>query len=667
MAKIVLSYRREDAAAATGRLYDRLREEFGPDQVFMDIDTIEPGIDFVTAIQSAIASADVVIAVIGRRWTSVTTSAGSPRIQDPDDFVRLEVGTALQRDIRVIPVLIDDAVLPNVAQLPPDLAPLLRRNAVHISHLRFHSDADRLIRSLRAMLAAGPDPSTEEKEVTGGEPALEPAIPEPSASESPRPEPPVREPALPFEALPLAASWPLLIPIPLYLLAVVLFVRDSVSPVFFFAILAAMVVGAGTVLAAARSRTPNRRAIWGPMLVLVPIPLAVLAESTGSGGAKIILPTLAHAAILFALFRPLDSRGRIITVASQVALAVGLVGFYLAAWLALPPQPGATAAIQPEAAAMAFVGQRDTRNGMAESGLYRFDFYTDEITRLDPLVTESDAARLLSWTSSREVVYVRGDDIWSVAESGRDSPRLLLETEGFWTRVGVDPDRRRLAFFDGPSGLEHRLRVYEIGGDPRTVETDQEFEVAYYSPIEWSPDGTLVAIEVDNGAGGQDVRVIDIQSGRTQLNITGPSRPWVQAPKWSGDGEWLYYWSGEQYSGGRLNRVRLDGSGHSVITESPREFSHLAGPRGGRFVFVDFGVTYEIDLRDGSVQLFLAGPENQGMVRSIQWFPDEQQFLVIKGTQRDDWRNLVDRWRETAFIGVLGDEGVPNDIGRPLF
>src|SRR5690349_16640099 len=105
MPRILISYRREDSASDTGRLYDDLVDHLGPDHLFMDIDTIPPGVDFVQALQDAVSRCDLVLAVIGKRWLSPT---GRLRLQEPNDFVRLEVATALARGIRVIPVLVQD-------------------------------------------------------------------------------------------------------------------------------------------------------------------------------------------------------------------------------------------------------------------------------------------------------------------------------------------------------------------------------------------------------------------------------------------------------------------------------------------------------------------------------------------------------------------------------
>lgn len=106
MARIFLSYRREDSGGWAGRLYDRLSQHFGDEHVFMDVDTIELGLDLVEVIQQAVRSCDVLLALIGRQWLTVADAMGRPRLANPKDFVRLEIATALARNIRVIPVLV---------------------------------------------------------------------------------------------------------------------------------------------------------------------------------------------------------------------------------------------------------------------------------------------------------------------------------------------------------------------------------------------------------------------------------------------------------------------------------------------------------------------------------------------------------------------------------
>ena len=129
MAGIFLSYRREDAGGHAGRLYDQLQVHFGPEKVFRDIDTLSPGTDFVEAIETAISSADVVVALIGRDWVSVTGPNGVRRLDEPEDYVRLELEAALRRGIPVIPVLVRSGTMPQRTDLPTELAPLTRRHA----------------------------------------------------------------------------------------------------------------------------------------------------------------------------------------------------------------------------------------------------------------------------------------------------------------------------------------------------------------------------------------------------------------------------------------------------------------------------------------------------------------------------------------------------------
>src|SRR5687767_11777987 len=132
MANIFMSYRREDTAPYAGRLYDRLAAQFGKDQIFIDVDRIQPGDDFVEIITRTIAAARVLLVVIGRQWASVSDHTGARRLDDPDDFVRLEILAALARDLRVIPVLVGGATMPRPEDLPEPLQPVARRLAFEL-------------------------------------------------------------------------------------------------------------------------------------------------------------------------------------------------------------------------------------------------------------------------------------------------------------------------------------------------------------------------------------------------------------------------------------------------------------------------------------------------------------------------------------------------------
>lgn len=148
--RIFVSYRRDDAAGHAGRLHDSLIEHFRREQIFMDIDAIEPGLDFVESIQGALLQCDVLLVLMGPRWLGPQGSAGRRRLDDPADFVRLEVQSALSRaDLRVVPVLIQDAEMPTSDELPAELHPLLRRNALEVSDTRWQYDIAQLIALLK--------------------------------------------------------------------------------------------------------------------------------------------------------------------------------------------------------------------------------------------------------------------------------------------------------------------------------------------------------------------------------------------------------------------------------------------------------------------------------------------------------------------------------------
>jgi hypothetical protein len=158
---IFISYRREETAAYAGRLYDRLSDRFGEERVFMDVDSIAIGVDFARAVIDAVSRCDILLALIGREWSSVTDSNGKRRIDNPDDFVRVEIETALQRDIRVVPVLVEAAILPQADDLPPSLRALTRRQALELSHAGFRSEVTRLVAAVDQVLEADANRSTE--------------------------------------------------------------------------------------------------------------------------------------------------------------------------------------------------------------------------------------------------------------------------------------------------------------------------------------------------------------------------------------------------------------------------------------------------------------------------------------------------------------------------
>jgi len=148
-AKVFISYRRADSAGYAGRVMDRLDREFGRDLVFMDVDAIPLGTNFSKVLHEEVAKCSVLLAVIGPNWLDVRDEHGNRRLDDPNDFVRIEIAAALQRSIPVIPILLDGARIPKATELPEDLKELALRNGMEIRHASFQDDMNRLVRGLK--------------------------------------------------------------------------------------------------------------------------------------------------------------------------------------------------------------------------------------------------------------------------------------------------------------------------------------------------------------------------------------------------------------------------------------------------------------------------------------------------------------------------------------
>lgn len=156
MATVFICYRREDAPATTGRIYDHLVESFGSGSVFKDVDSIPVGADFPAHIQRILRQATAQVVIIGPHWLNVLDENGRPRLQNPGDFVRQEVETALANGIPVIPVLVEGAAMPPARALPPSLAQLPRLQAVSIRFdPDFTTDVHRLIAAIERVAPRG--------------------------------------------------------------------------------------------------------------------------------------------------------------------------------------------------------------------------------------------------------------------------------------------------------------------------------------------------------------------------------------------------------------------------------------------------------------------------------------------------------------------------------
>jgi TIR domain/PASTA domain len=212
--RIFINYRREEASFPAHRLYEDLSECFGEEQVFIDVDTIEPGLPFDEVIEREVSSCDVLLAMIGPNWLELTDHTGRRRLDKPDDYVRLELEAALGRGTRVIPALLREAAPPSSDQLPESLQRLARLQALPLSDdRRWREDIERLVRLLRKLQeakaeAAAPTAAQQqlEREQVAREAAEQAARPQPTppAEEKPTaraPLPaPVPEPVVPAKS-----------------------------------------------------------------------------------------------------------------------------------------------------------------------------------------------------------------------------------------------------------------------------------------------------------------------------------------------------------------------------------------------------------------------------------------------------------------------------------
>ena len=146
MGGIFINYRRDDSSGYAGRVYGALEAHFPHDLLFMDVDSIDPGLDFLEVIEQALAQCVVMLVIIGKDWVE---TRGQRRLEDPDDYVRLEIEHALARKIRVIPVLVKGATMPTSPNLPQSLVSLIRRNAVELSDTRWEYDTGKLVEALK--------------------------------------------------------------------------------------------------------------------------------------------------------------------------------------------------------------------------------------------------------------------------------------------------------------------------------------------------------------------------------------------------------------------------------------------------------------------------------------------------------------------------------------
>jgi hypothetical protein len=156
--KVFISYRRVDSQHVAARIYERFIRHFGKDDVFMDVETIDLGEDFRGAISRAVGKCNALLAIIGDNWLNAKDQIGRPRLEDPDDFVRLEIEAALSRGVTAVPLLVGNSAMPSADQLPTALSKLAFCQGVVVRpDPHFNGDVDYLLRHLNAVPELGED------------------------------------------------------------------------------------------------------------------------------------------------------------------------------------------------------------------------------------------------------------------------------------------------------------------------------------------------------------------------------------------------------------------------------------------------------------------------------------------------------------------------------
>ena len=208
MPRIFISYRREDAAFETTAVHEKLATEFGPENVFLDVDNIPAGQDFRKIIRKSVQDCDVLIAVVGERWLGAAAASGQRRLDMAADFVRIEIEAALDRDIPVIPLFVSRAAMPDADEMPPSLREFVFRNGLSVRPGKdFRHDIGELIRQIRLTCEY-----KEQERAAARPPSVAPEPPPQPPAAPPPPVPPRTETPGPIE--PVRAAVPPVTPQP---------------------------------------------------------------------------------------------------------------------------------------------------------------------------------------------------------------------------------------------------------------------------------------------------------------------------------------------------------------------------------------------------------------------------------------------------------------------
>jgi len=465
---IVLNYRREDASGHAGRLYDDLAKRFGDDRVFMDIDAIEPGVDFAEAIDKAVGAANAFLAVIGRQWLTCTDDKGARRLDNPDDFVRLEIEAALRPDVLVIPVLVQDAEMPPSAALPPSLAPLARRNAIELRDSSWRYDADRLLQTLER----------EEAKLRGA------SAPPPPPRGEPGPAPSTKRPRW---LVPAAVGAVVLVVA--VVLAIVLTGRDDGKP-------GPSAGGAVPAGALVFSRDGSLFTNGGDGADVRVAPIGQTPDWSADG-------TIAFAR------RPglwtVDTAGRTKLLTEDLE--------------------DGSPAWSPDGSKIAFDRLRKDANGdpvRTGGGTTVHDVWL-----LDAADPQGTQRRLTSgegaagsggqpdWSSDGRIAFTRQGTLFVMNEDGRGQASLSKGLEGRVQRPAWSPDGASIAFELRTAEGSDIYVVRGDGDDPRNL---TEGRAQHPSSPTWSPDGSEIAFAADDGlyvmpSDGGDIEPVETGEG----------------------------------------------------------------------------------------------------------------------------------------------------------
>ena len=501
--RIFISYRREDSAYPAGWLFDRLAERFGAERIFKDVDSIELGDDFVEEIEDAVGQTDVLLALIGERWLTVADEQGSRRLDDPEDFVRLEIEAALRRKVRVIPILVEGASMPSEEQLPPSLTPLARRQALELSPARFSSDTSRLLAVLERGLA------------------------EARAAEAP-----TRIERAPPPAGPSGApGWRQRLGQPPVVIGVLI------------AVVLALIVGGVLLLSGgpdepAAAPTETEDAAVQPRRVNGRI--AYVSDESGNEEIWSVGPDGSDSTQLTFGFdearRPdWSPDGTKVVFASDQDNETGDLDLWVldtedgnVRRLTRDPTSDGAPDWSPDGTEIAF--------SRGEPGEDRKDIWILDVESREARQATDDPADddAPDWSTTNRIAFESNRDgpdvdIFTLDSTGVESDVRQI-TSNTWDDLVPDwsPDGRRIAYRSNPDGESSFFDIYTIeaaGGQPQRL-TDTS---ATDNRPSWSPDGTLIAFDSESD-GQTDILVVPSNGGEPEPLVSGPGNQ--EAPGW---------------------------------------------------------------------------------------------------------------------------------------